>query len=149
MTDNRGVLNNLLVKLFNDILRIEEKSLKKSEELSDLSVTEIHTIEAIGEKEERTMSEIANDLSITVGTLTTAINKLIKKGYVERRRIEEDRRIVLVKLTKKGKNASYLHKKFHDEMIKATIEKLNKQEEDVLISSLESLSKFFHDKYEK
>ena len=51
MTDNRGVLNNLLVKLFNDILRIEEKSLKKSEELSDLSVTEIHTIEAIGEKE--------------------------------------------------------------------------------------------------
>lgn len=149
MTDNRGVLNNLLVKLFNDILRIEEKSLKKSEELSDLSVTEIHTIEAIGEKEERTMSEIANDLGITVGTLTTAINKLIKKGYVERRRIEEDRRIVLVKLTKKGKNASYLHKKFHDEMIKATIEKLNKQEEDVLISSLESLSKFFHDKYEK
>lgn len=149
MTDNRGVLNNLLVKLFNDILRIEEKSLKKSEELSDLSVTEIHTIEAIGEKEERTMSEIANNLSITVGTLTTAINKLIKKGYVERRRIEEDRRIVLVKLTEKGKNASYFHKKFHDEMIKATIEKLNKQEEDVLISSLESLSKFFHDKYEK
>ena len=149
MTDNRGVLNNLLVKLFNDILRIEEKSLKKSEELSDLSVTEIHTIDVIGEKEERTMSEIANDLSITVGTLTTAINKLIKKGYVERRRIEEDRRIVLVNLTEKGKNASYLHKKFHDEMIKATIEKLNKQEEDVLISSLESLSKFFHDKYEK
>ena len=102
MTDNRGVLNNLLVKLFNDILRIEEKSLKKSEELSDLSVTEIHTIDVIGEKEERTMSEIANDLSITVGTLTTAINKLIKKGYVERRRIEEDRRIVLVKLTEKG-----------------------------------------------
>lgn len=30
MTDNRGVLNNLLVKLFNDILRIEEKSLKKA-----------------------------------------------------------------------------------------------------------------------
>ena len=149
MTDNRGVLNNLLVKLFNDILRIEEKSLKKSEELSDLSVTEIHTIEVIGEKEERTMSEIANDLSITVGTLTTAINKLIKKGYVERRRIEEDRIIVFVKLTEKGINAIYLHKNFHDEMIKATIEKLNKQEEDVLISSLESLSKFFHDKYEK
>lgn len=149
MTDNRGVLNNLLVKLFNDILRIEEKSLKKSAELSNLSVTEIHTIEAIGEKEERTMSEVANDLGITVGTLTTAINKLIKKEYVERRRIEEDRRIVLIKLTEKGKRARYLHKEFHNEMIKATMEKLDKDEEAVLIRSLDNLSKFFHDKYEK
>ena len=33
MTDNRGVLNNLLVKLFNDILRIEEKSLKKTSQI--------------------------------------------------------------------------------------------------------------------
>lgn len=149
MIDNRGVLNNLLVKLFNDILRIEEKSLKKSKDLVDLSVTEIHTIEAIGEKEERTMSEVANDLGITVGTLTTAINKLIKKGYVERRRIEEDRRIVLVKLTDKGKKARFLHKKFHDDMIKATMEQLNEEEELVLIRSLDSLSKFFHEKYEK
>ena len=149
MTDNRGVLNNLLVKLFNDILRIEEKSLKESKELSDLSVTEIHTIEAIGEKKERTMSEVANDLSITVGTLTTAINKLIKKGYVERRRIEEDRRIVLIKLTEEGKRARYLHKKFHDDMISATIESLGEEEETVLIKSLDNLSKFFHEKYEK
>ena len=32
------------------------------------------------------MGEIAHDLRITVGTLTTAINRLIKKGYVERKK---------------------------------------------------------------
>ena len=44
------------------LLEIHQKGkqkMKKSEELSDLSGTEIHTIEVIGEKEERTLSEIA------------------------------------------------------------------------------------------
>ena len=83
------ILNKLLVQLFNDILQIEEKSLKNTQ-FTDLSITEIHTIEAIGLDRSRTMGEIAHDLRITVGTLTTAITKLIKKGYVERKRIEED-----------------------------------------------------------
>ena len=96
---------------------------------------------------ERTMSEVAQDLKITVGTLTTAINKLIKKGYVERKRIEEDRRVVLIKLTKKGKLAFRLHEKFHNDMINKTIEGLSDSEEEVLISSLERLNEFFKREY--
>ena len=79
MEKGKKILNELLVQLFNDILQIEEKSLKNGP-LSDLSVTELHTIEAIGMYKERTMTEVAQDLKITVGTWTTAINKLIKKG---------------------------------------------------------------------
>ena len=86
--ESEAVLNMLLVRQFNDILKIEGKVLKEGE-FNDLSVTEMHIIEAIGIDRELTMSEVANDLDITVGTLTTAINKLIKKEYVERRRIEE------------------------------------------------------------
>ena len=97
---------------------------------------------------ERTMSEVAQDLKITVGTLTTAINKLIKKGYVERKRIEEDRRVVLIKLTKKGKLAYRLHEKFHSDMIKKTIEGLSEEEEEVLISSLDRLNMFFKKEYD-
>ena len=50
----------------------------------------MHTIDAIGTQGNRTMGEIAHDLSITVGTLTSAINRLIKKGYAERSRTEEN-----------------------------------------------------------
>ena len=84
MDKRKKILNELLVQIFNDILQIEEQSLKQGV-INDLSVTEIHTIDAIGMYTERTMSEVAQDLKITVGTLTTAINKLIKKGYVERK----------------------------------------------------------------
>lgn len=146
MDKGNKILNELLVEIFNDILQIEEQTLKNGS-LSDLSVTEIHTIEAIGMYTERTMSEVAQDLKITVGTLTTAINKLIKKEYVERKRIEEDRRVVLIHLTKKGKLAFRLHEKFHNDMIRATIDGLSDEEEIVLVASLERLNNFFKSKY--
>ena len=145
MERKNKVLNELLVELFNNILEIEENTLKNGN-LSDLSVTELHTIEAIGMYQERTMTEVAQDLKITVGTLTTAINKLIKKGYVERKRIEEDRRVVLVHLTKRGKLAYRLHEKFHNDMINDTINGVSENEEKVLISSLERLNIFFKGK---
>lgn len=140
------VLNMLLVKLFNDILKIEGAVLKDGE-FSDLSVTEMHIIEAIGMDREMTMTEVANDLDITVGTLTTAINRLIKKEYVERRRIEEDRRVVLIKLTAKGEEAFKSHAQFHDDMIKSVILELSETEEGVLISSLKKVTNFFEEKY--
>ncbi len=147
MKKTQKVLNELLVQIFDDIVQIEEKTLKHGA-LSDLSVTEMHTLEAIGMYTQRTMSEVAQDLKITVGTLTTAINKLIKKDYVSRKRIEEDRRVVLVELTKRGKLAYRLHEKFHNDMITATIDGLSEGEEDVLISSLEKLNVFFKAKNE-
>ena len=140
------VLNSLLVDLFNDILKIEGSVLKAGE-FSDLSVTEMHRIEAIGCDREMTMTEVARDLEITVGTLTTAINRLIKKEYVERRRIEEDRRVVLIKLTGKGEEAFKSHKQFHDDMIKSIMEELPQEEEVVLISSLKRMVNFFETKY--
>ncbi|MBE6059853.1 MAG: MarR family transcriptional regulator [Clostridium sulfidigenes] len=146
LNSNKYVLNELLVTIFNDILEIEQTALQEGV-LKDLSVTEIHTIEAIGMYHPRTMTEVANDLNITVGTLTTAITKLVKKGYVERTRGEEDRRSVMIALTRKGKLAYRVHEKFHQDMISETIKGLKDEEEEVLIRSLEKVNSFFKSKY--
>jgi DNA-binding MarR family transcriptional regulator len=146
MSNTINVLNELLVDIFNDILTIEQRALSEGE-FKDLSITEIHTIEAIGMYEARSMSEVAKDLKITVGTLTTAIANLVKKGYVERKRVAEDRRVVLIQLTKRGKLAYRIHDMFHKNMIKATIQDLSEQEEQVLVGSLDKLNTFFKSKY--
>lgn len=141
------ILNRLLVQLFNDILHIEEKAMKNTE-FTDLSITEIHTIEAIGTEGNRTMGEIAHDLRITVGTLTTAINRLIKKGYVERKRIEEDRRVVLVSLTESGKAVFLTHSVFHKEMIDEILENFQGEDLEVLNKILGKAIRFFERKYQ-
>lgn len=142
----KTVVNELMVDIFNDILTIEQTALK-SGRLNDLSVTEIHTVEAIGMYIPRTMSKVACDLGITVGTLTTAINNLVKKGYVERRRYDKDRRVVKVTLTKKGKLAYRVHEKFHIDMVNETIGGLTEHETKLLAGSLGKLNKFFKSKY--
>lgn len=139
MSEKIKVINNLLVEIYDDISRIENHTLKQGE-FKDLSITEIHTIEAIGMYGSKIMSEIAEKLQITMGTLTTAIDKLIKKGYVERKRSETDRRIVNVSLTKRGKLAYRIHEKFHFDMVKSMVDKYTEQEEEILVSALKKLS---------
>ena len=95
------VFHDVLVNLFQEIMDIEEKALITSE-FKDISVNDMHILEAIGVNSARNMSSVAKTLSVTVGTLTIAINSLVKKGYVNRVRSEEDRRVVLISLTKKG-----------------------------------------------
>lgn len=146
MSEAKTVINKLLVEIYNDILQIEEQSIK-SDEFSDISITEIHTIEAIGIDREKTMSEVAQSLNITLGTLTTGINKLIRKGYVERNRTEEDRRIVLIKLTDKGIAAYKKHESFHDEMVHNSVNDLSDEEKELLASSLSKIKDFFEEKY--
>ena len=75
------MLNDILVILFNEILVIEEKALTASE-FKDISGNDMHILEAIGIQDPRNMSSVAKTLSVTVGTLTIAINNLVKKGYV-------------------------------------------------------------------
>ncbi len=120
MEPNLETVNDYLVSVFNDILVIEESELKKSQ-FKDLSITEMHTIEAIGMYKKKTTSEVAKELSITVGTLTIAINRLVKKEYVERIRSEDDRRVVKLALTKKGKLLYRVHQHFLREMVKGVL----------------------------
>ena len=139
MEETLNVVNTLLVDTFNNILTIEQNDLKK-EKIFDVSVAEVHTIEAIGMYQTKSMSEVAKNLQITVGTLTVAINNLVKKGYVERFRCQSDKRVVLIKLTKKGKLLYRVHEQFHKNVVKATISGLTKQEREVLCQTLIKLN---------
>ena len=140
--DNYGIFNEVLVRLFRDIMDIEEKAIITSE-FKDITNNDMHVIEAIGTGVPKNMSTIAKELSVTVGTLTIAMNSLVKKGYVNRVRSEKDRRVVLVSLTKEGMQAYRHHQKFHDEMIQSVIETLEDDEREVLHRALDKLNQFF------
>ncbi len=140
----RGTLNEVLVKLFRDIITIEEKAVKKGE-YSELSVNDMHVIEAIDTGEPKNMTTVAKSLMVTTGTLTISVNGLVKKGYVERKRSEEDRRVVLISLTEKGKGAFAHHAAFHQAMIGAIVDGLNDEEQQVLERALRNVNTFFRE----
>ena len=135
-------INDVLVYLFNEIWELEEQAII-TEEFKDITNNDMHVIEAIGLGEGHNMSFIAKRLNITVGSLTTAMNSLVRKKYVHRYRIEEDRRVVYVKLTEKGVKAYNHHADYHHKMTMAIRERLGEEELPVLFKTLDALTNFF------
>ncbi len=140
--DTYHTLNDVLVNLFRDIMDIEQKAIV-SQEFKDITSNDIHVIEAIGLSEPKNMSTIAKKLSVTVGTLTIAMNSLVKKGYVLRERGQEDRRVVYISLSEKGRRAYEHHSRFHQEMINGVISALEPDEINALVKALEKLNQWF------
>lgn len=135
-------INDTLVNLFNEIWELEKEAII-TEEFKDITNNDMHIIEAIGLSGENTMSSVAKKLKITAGSLTTAVNALVRKAYVKRERSEEDRRVVYIALTEKGEKAFYHHEQFHRQMTNAVIEKLDDEEIDALVKMLKDISAFF------
>ncbi len=138
-------LNLFFVQTLNKILTIEEKALMNTG-FNNLSVREFHILEAVPELEQmknNTITHIATKLDISVGALTTPVNVLVKKGYLERAGREDDRRIVLVRLTPLAKAANEKHSVFHKEMIEKIGELLSERDLYTLMLSLERLSNYF------
>lgn len=140
--DIHSTLNDVLVKLFRNVNVIEERAIR-TEEYKDVTTNDMHVIEAIGMEGAKNMTSVARALEVTTGTLTISVNSLVKKGYVDRVRSEEDRRVVLVSLSEKGRRAYLHHQRFHERMIDSVVEELTEEEQLVLAKALSKLNHFF------
>lgn len=137
-------LNILLVDTFRSILKMEERMLKDGSGI-DLSIHEMHVLEAVGQgSRPRTISDIARDLDITLPSATIAINKLARKGYVEKSRGASDKRQVLVTLTRQGRKCNTAHEFFHQQMVRAISAGFSEEERSVLLAGMQKLNAFFH-----
>ncbi|MGN1147803.1 MAG: MarR family winged helix-turn-helix transcriptional regulator [Lachnospiraceae bacterium] len=135
-------VNDVLVNLFNEIWKLEEKAII-TDEYKDITVNDMHIIEAIGLGDGNNMSTIARKLDITVGSLTISMNGLVRKKYAVRERSEADRRVVNIRLTERGEGAYRHHAQFHERMAKDALEVLSEDETVILTRMLQKLSDFF------
>lgn len=135
-------INEILVSLFNSVLKMEEEAIKDSSR-HNLSITEVHTLTAIGAGKAKTMTQVAGSLKISVSTLTAAINRLVEKKYVNRFRVPEDRRIVKIELTEEGAAAVEEHENFHIKMVNEALSALSEEEKMLLMQSLDNINEFF------
>jgi DNA-binding MarR family transcriptional regulator len=145
------VLNELLVNTFHSILKLEEDA-SRSISGNRLSISELHMLEAIRKEEVdkgRTITDLAQDLSITLPSVTVAINKLTEKGYVIKERGRADGRQVHVLLTEAGRRAEAAHRFFHRQMVQNIARDIKEEEREVLLKALKNLQAFFESQEKK
>ena len=82
---------------------------------------------------------------VTLGTVTTSLNNLERKGYIERIRSDHDRRVVYLHLTKKGRLVHRLHKRFHKAMVEKIIDGMTPEEMEVMSKGLTNLYQFLEE----
>lgn len=140
----RAELDDLMSTTFNAVLRVEEKSLN-NKLTEGLSITEIHTLVAVGLYETNPMNVVAARLGVTLATLTTAVNKLVSKGFIERARCTDDRRKVLIRLSKRGRMVFRSHGLFHKKMLEEALAELSEEEERTLVQALSKVKTYLEE----
>ena len=137
-------INDLLVGTFWVILKMEDEILKKIGHM-DLSVRETHLISMVGRKDgsRKTVSELAHKLNITTPSVTSLVNKLVRKGYVERVRSTEDAREVYILLTRYGRKMASTHAYFHERMVWDMSAEFTEEEKEILTRAFQKLKDFF------
>jgi DNA-binding MarR family transcriptional regulator len=109
---------------------------------SDLEVTrqETRAVMVLG-KGSTMMSDLAREMNLALSTATNLIDKLVAKGLVDRTRVDEDRRIVQVGLSEKGKlvYGSFLECQF--EMGRSMLEALSPGEREIFLELMAKMTR--------
>ena len=138
-------LTELLVDSFNLVSLIEKNRLKGVKNV-DLSINELHLIDAIGDGETGlSVREIAKALEITMPSVTVATQKLEEKGLVKKVQSSDDKRVVRVMLTPLGKKFVMAHRYFHVRMIRSILSQLKEEDKPTFMNAIRHLHCFFEE----
>ena len=137
-------VNEMLVEVYHNILRVEEQALKSQKHIP-LSINEMHLIECVsaGGPEGATVSELADKLNVTRPSVTVAVNKLELKRCLLRENCPKDGRVVRVHLTPEGKKINNYHTYYHRAMVRDLLTAFDKKEQGDLLRLIGKLNDFF------
>ena len=106
----------------------------------ELSPREIKVLLLLGSRGEMIMTDLATALSAPLSTVTRIIDRLESKQMAERFRSAEDRRIVIVKQSAKGKMLRERFRGAQLELAARMLLPLSNGEREILIELLEKLA---------
>jgi len=107
---------------------------------NDLSPVQFFLLKFVHHRRICTPSEIAGKFGITLGAVTGLIDRLLKLELVFRRRSEEDRRLVLIELTPKGREIINSFERERQQKFSLITSRLGKQNIKDLTDLLQKLA---------
>ncbi len=129
-------LTDELVNFFNWFSSWESSVIRAG----DLTVSEAHAIEVLGQYGKMNMKNMAEKLGVTTGTTTVTVNRLVEKEYAVREFIKEDRRIILISLTARGVRAFREHHRYHLDLTEQMVSTLTDEEVRKLLELLRKIN---------
>ncbi|WP_238357954.1 MarR family winged helix-turn-helix transcriptional regulator [Cohnella zeiphila] len=126
-----------------------KNSLKSLENPLHLANGQIFVLMYLQQIESCRVNDVAKILGLTSGAATGLTDKLVALGLVERRRLEDDRRVVRLSLTETGKETIKQVWKQRNEWFTDIVGQLEESKLDVILNAFRLLIQVFDDKLEQ
>lgn len=114
--------------------------LKKTLKNYPINVTEFAVMEFLSSKGEKSIQEIRDRILLASGSATYVVDNLEKKGYVNRKISQKDKRVTYIKLTKIGENLMDDIFPIHKINTKKIFDDLTEEELDTLKEILKKIN---------
>ncbi|AEH50509.1 MarR family winged helix-turn-helix transcriptional regulator [Pseudothermotoga thermarum] len=132
----------ILTSIFDLVLAFSKRMVFNAEAAS-IGSMELYVLLYLFFKKPKKMSDIASEFAMTKSNITLVIDSLEKKGFVERERSDDDRRVLLVKLTSKGEQICHQIVEQLSKLIQRVISSLPPDDLKVISDGFTRLVNFF------
>ena len=122
-------LRDIFIRIINTYISLE-KTPKDYGTGDKLYVSELNTIEMLGDYPGINVTEFAKKQGVTKGAVSQIISKLVKKDYVVKYKEDFNSKEVKLKLSMKGETAFHSHKLMHLQFEKEFFNNLNEMTEE-------------------
>jgi DNA-binding MarR family transcriptional regulator len=134
-------ISRQIANLIHKYIRLRALYTKELAKNYNLSVMQLLCLECLYENDRLSMSDIAENIMVNVSTVTGIVDRLEKKGFLERCRESGDRRVITIALTEKGRNlAENSPPLVHHKIIDA-VKRLSETERAEISKALNTLSR--------
>jgi DNA-binding MarR family transcriptional regulator len=103
---------------------------------ADLTFTQLRGLSVLARKQPRRMSDLAEALEMTPASASALIDRMDQRGFVTRRSDPEDRRTVLVELSRRGQHILDVMERGSSDHFAKLIEKMTPGEREALATTL-------------
>lgn len=131
----------VLTRAFNSVVENAHRDIRRQK----LNPTEFAVLELLYHKGPHPIQQIGEKVLLASGSITYVVDKLEKKGYLNRQPSPEDRRITYVAISDKGTELMRTIFPQHAQTIRETLNGLESEEKKIAISLLKKLGKHAED----
>jgi len=131
---------NVISRILHSYNEISKSINPPSIQQIELTSAQIKALTSFHGTEEYTMSELSDNLGVTLPTTTSMINRLIQFGFIERKRDNSDRRVVKVKLTLRGRSVLKRLMQERRDALEKLLRTLDSKELETFLESIENVS---------
>ncbi len=126
-------------RLVTSIYKIWHRQVEKKLMAEGMSIMEFRMLKSLNEKGPQPMVKLAEANMISQGWVTNLIDRLEEKGYAQRIRDQQDRRVIKISSTGEGSSFYKAIKEVHERFIMQTLKFMDEKECKGLIETLHKI----------